>query len=66
MDTYANEAMLAEAAASERDRARKAEAINAELLDALKTIQVVNASNGPLRYEIIDATCDSAIRKAQP
>ena len=67
MDTYANEAMLAEAAASERDRARKAEAINAELLDALG--HAVNWGHGfegtGTRPEWL-TEAEEAIRKAQP
>ena len=40
------------------------EATNAALLKALRTIQVVNAGDGPLKREIIEQRCDEAIRKA--
>ena len=68
MNAYANEAMLAEAAASERDRARKAEALSAELLDALE--HAVNWTNGygfPEDHKPVwMPQAEEAIRKAQP
>ena len=41
------------------------ESLNAELVEALETVKIVNAGNGPLRYEIVDATCESALAKAR-
>ena len=47
------------------NRMAELEAHYVATLEALKTIQVVNAGDGPLRREIIEATCDSAIHNTK-
>ena len=46
-------------------RINELESLNAELVEALETVKIVNAGNGPLRYEIVDATCESTLAKAR-